>query len=290
MNEGATAPIASDDPTGDNIYAKVHKWISRHFVSLNIVYRHLDDAGNPEPERRVGTCSSSVLSVGKLWFLATAGHVIQELDALVNHPRVLVEETFLVDSLGVNATHLVNIPFSYRDSPRHSVFEDGLDFGIISLSANERSLMMANGVEPIPLSNWTTHDVDKCCTFALLGMPAEFVTLETRDVQGVRVGTMLVSLTRLRDLPAGADRTEHERFIGEIQKELSLQSLGGTSGGPIIGFELQENGEMRYSVVAIQSKCLGNRYIFGCYTKYVGMMILETLRGIFEEVGSGSAE
>jgi hypothetical protein len=159
-----------DDSTFDE-YAAFQRWMNRHLVSLVLINWHLDEAGKRNGHAHVAACSATVMASGDMWFLVTAGHVLQELDELIAHVRVEVAESFIVDSLGSQAKHVGNIPFNYADAARHYVFDDGLDYGLICLNANIRRLMAANGILPVDAENWINQDMDKCNGFVLLGIP-----------------------------------------------------------------------------------------------------------------------
>ena len=66
------------------------KWISKHFVSLVLIYWHLNEQGNSTGKPHITACSGFVMSFGNTWFLASAGHVLQDLDKLVAHEYVKV--------------------------------------------------------------------------------------------------------------------------------------------------------------------------------------------------------
>jgi len=232
------------------------------------------------------------VSFGEIWFLATAGHVIQDLDALVSQRYVKVVDSFLVDSLGSQASHHDNIPFNYEETPRHARYEDGLDFGFIAIDGNTKKLLQANGIEPVPIHDWIKVDVEKCFRFALLGIPAELVCPQERDSRHwIWIGTLLTSLRRMKRLPRGVKPTKHKRFIGKIMKQSELQSLKGVSGGPIIGF-FQVEDQTRYWVVAIQSSCVGKKYVFGCPVTTCGRIVLDEVKALIDEleVADGAEE
>jgi hypothetical protein len=77
------------------------------------------------------------------------------------------------------------------------------------------------------------------------------------------------------------EETEYERFIGEITNKSDIESLEGTSGGPIVGFFKQED-QTAYWVVALQSHSLGNRYVFGCPVKLFGTIIVEEVQALLK--------
>jgi hypothetical protein len=275
------SPVAWDQ------LAFFQQWLNRTLVVLVQVYWHLDKKGNSKGEPRVAACSGFVMTFGEMWFLVTAGHVLEDLDKLVAHRQVKVVDSFIVDSLGSEAQFHNNIPFSYEESIRHWIYEDGLDWGLIMLTPHEKRLLQANRIQPIGAENWVNHDIDACTGFVLLGVPAEMVAIDGQT--RVKIGSVITSVKRLHDLPKGADNTKHERFIGETSKRIDLRSLEGTSGGPIMGFR-EINGQTRFWVVALQSKAIGTKYVLGCPTKLISDLVLEHIRMLVEELDEGEPQ
>lgn len=260
----------SDDPDLD----KFHRWISRHLVSLVVLYRH-----GKQGELRTTACSGFVMSFLDKWYYVTAGHVLLELNKLYEHPEVIVERAHFVDFFGADADHRVPLPLDYANTVRFARDEGGLDFGLIDLSENHKQLLLANGIVALEEKNWMPFDIDQCRGFLMLGIPAEYV--KARD-GNASVSTTLISIRRLSSPPPGAEDVEYERFIGELGDMGSQQSIVGMSGGPIFGFRESADGH-RYSIVALQSSWLHGRYVFGCPVKLFGNMMWESIGRMFEE-------
>jgi len=247
------------------------RWISRHLVSLSCVYHHLDEQGKVTGKARLLACSGFVMSFGEVWYLITAGHVISgknSLDELFNSPRVRVDECFLVDFFGLEAKHRNTIPFDYRGSIRYGVDVDGVDWGFVMLTSNERRLLEANGIVAVAEVNWMRQDrVKDWLAYLLLGIPNETVEpdaalgSEKADSYG-KAGIALLHIRKLDALPDGAEITAAPRFVGEITNLGDLKSVEGMSGGPIFGFALVD-GHLHYWVVAIQSSWFRKKYVFG---------------------------
>lgn len=276
-------PHPNDELIKDQIMSLFHKWISRHLVSLVIKYWHVDEKGKQSDGPFVTASSGTILSIANMWFYVTAGHVIRDLNKLTTHSKVKLENTFFIDSLGFDARHTNNIPFNYNESYRSWTFENGMDFGLIVLGPNERRLMQANGIVPVPVTDWLLHDIDKCNAFALLGIPHQYVKLEKRETEGLMTGTVLMSLKRMKRLPRGAEKTPIKRFVAKIMKIGNLQSIEGMSGGPIFGFE--QRGDQYYGhIIAIQSKCLDNKYVFGCPTALIAKELKDDAMDVVRQV------
>lgn len=266
----------------------LQRWLNRHLVSMVLIYWHLDEKGNSEGKPLIAACSGFVMTFGEAWFLATAGHVLKELDELIAHPFVKVVDSFLVDSLGSQATHKDHIPFTYEENKRGYAYADGLDYGLVALSYNDRLLLEANGIVPVAIENWLNQDIDRCKGFALIGIPMDWVSHERRGTSdGLVIGALLASVKRLHEPPPGADEVKYERFMGELSRKMETEhGLEGASGGPIVGFYDDEQGKLSYWVVALQSKCIDKRYILGCPVKLFGQQLLDGMREYIERLES----
>jgi hypothetical protein len=243
------------------------------------IYQHLDENGHVIGGSRICASSCFVMSFGESWFLVTAGHVLKELEELLDHPRVRFLQSCLIDALGSEAIHSNNVPFTYDKSKRFYIDQDGLDFGLIPLSHNHRQLLEANRVVPVAVENWMNQDIDRCHSFLLLGIPVDWVShAQSPGGYSLHIETLLVSVKRLTEPPFGAEATTYERFIGDLTTPAKMQhGLEGTSGGPIFGFYNDENGQLRYWIVALQSSCLDKRYVFGCPVRLFGSYLLSRL-------------
>jgi len=75
-----------------------------------------------------------VLSVQEQWFLITAGHCLQKIDTL-KEEGFSIQKCFLMDSMGVGATHFEPILFTYDlAKPQYVPDSREMDYGIVPLS------------------------------------------------------------------------------------------------------------------------------------------------------------
>lgn len=211
--------------------------------------------------------TSFVLSVDEQWFLVTAGHSIRKVKEIIARGWQIVE-CYLVDSMGLEAKHLDPIPFAYAKSYPVQLSEDrSLDYGVIPLSIYYRQLLEKNNIQPLNEEVWKCQptDVD---FYLLLGVPWELVKVDPGQVE---IAPTLLRVEPVEERPQGFPETDTPMFYGRIELGQGRTSIKGMSGGPIFGFHADAQGQLRYWLIALQSRCLSDSYhIAACPTKVLG--------------------
>lgn len=238
----------------------------RHLVSLSGSYQLVDSKGELMDQDKFFSCSGFVLSIRGAWIWVTAGHILKELDEILNK-TVKLTECVLVDYFGPDVVSCHPIPFDYEGSSRFYIYDetDGLDFGLVALRPYYQRLLEANGIVPVSKKNWIHPSTIKFDQYFMLGLPRRFITSEvSTDEMGVQlVGSVfptMIRITRLDDPPNDLPKTTYPQFVGKIDDKCSLDDIIGMSGGPIFGF-----ANDRYWIVAVQSSWLPCRkIIFAC--------------------------
>jgi hypothetical protein len=268
------------EPSGDD--KKLFEQLLRHVVSFAGAYRSKKDPEKVDPFNYSGF----VITVGKQWYIVTAGHILQDLDTALKRGDIEFTERKLVDYYGPNAKFREPIPFDYEAHPRIHVNKDRLDFALILLSDIEVQGLQANGVIPFtfegkPERPWSEYD-----RFVLVGFVKEHLRSDVDRSTGevrleVRAG--VVPVERLQSAPTTCNKTRFPRFIGKLTDNQQPSSIFGMSGSPIIGMKRTDRG-VDYWVVAIQSHWLpSERIIFGCPMP----VMFDVLRRAIEQAESG---
>jgi hypothetical protein len=215
-----------------------------------------------------------VLSVSEHWFLITAGHCIQEIETWIENGYEIAH-CYLIDSLGLGATHQEPIPFVYRDSyPVCLSDEHAFDYGIMRLSPYYRQLLQANNVQPLNEEVWKKQPTN-IDFYILLGIPAELVKV---DPSNIEIAATLHPIEPIAERPEGFTEVDAPLFYGRIILGNEITSIKGMSGGPIFAFKKNENGELRYWLTALQSRWLPqSHYIAACPTKLLGHFLEEII-------------
>jgi hypothetical protein len=265
---------------------EVLRHLGRHVVAIAGTYRWVNEDGTIENEDRFFALAVCLFAVGDKWFMITAGHCIDEYLKLAKSPRAVITGRVLVDYFGTGAPHRDPIPYNLEDEQYSYVDseEQGLDFAVIQVSALLRKQLEANENLPLTPASWARADQFPFKSFYVFGFPAEGT--DPFEIGGRPGGMMRAELMPVRKL---ADDASHRfpRFKAEITDRGGLKSVKGFSGGPIFGVIYGEN-EIRFYVVAIQSRWDEVKIVFGCPIFVIMHVMLETHRLSQQEAAADS--
>ncbi len=233
----------------------------RHLVPMVFVFQK----GNITTSYVV---TSFVLSVQERWFLVTAGHCLEKVDKC-KAEGYSIQKCYLMDSMGVGATHLEPIIFTYDlAKPQYMSDSREMDYGIIPLSTYYQRLLSANNITPLSEEVWRKQS-NKPEAFALIGVPDEFIQ---RDNETVGIITVLNWVDEC-EKPDHFPNTELPLFYGKVKLHSNQRSVVGMSGGPIFAFE-QVDGQYKYWLKALQSSWRDqSEIVIGCPTTFLGNVI-----------------
>lgn len=223
----------------------------QHLVAIALVVE--DESGN----RQADAYTCFVLEVRGVWVLATAGHVVERLDAILASAKLKVVECSLYDGWsGRHGGGDAKVPFNLSDAVRVGIDDDrqGIDVGLIGVPPLVRRTLEANGIVALSERTWRNVPDDLEVHF-IIGLPQELI-------ENIKAGDRLTHLAfepvLVRvvacDAPAVMAKPTR-RFYGKIPGALEdggISDIEGMSGGPIIGMRSRD-GELRYFLVAIQS-------------------------------------
>lgn len=209
-----------------------------------------------------------VLSVKEQWFLVTAGHCLQKIDKY-KEEGYSIQKCYLVDSMGVGASHFEPIIFTY-DLAKSQYMPDSreMDYGIIPLSSYYQGLLSANNIAPLNEEVWRKQS-KQSEVFALIGVPDEFIQRDKDTVSIITVFNWIDECEKPDHFPD----TDLPLFYGKVKLHSNQRSVVGMSGGPIFAFE-QVNGQYRYWLKALQSSWREQlEIVIGCPTTFLGNVI-----------------
>ena len=280
-----------------NLKGDAVAFMSRHFIAMSCDYEVLGPDGTVL-EKKVAVFSGFFLELHGIFFWVTAGHCLKDgLDEpLATGIARIIEGSFL-DAFGHEATHFHSIPYRYE--PGCGLYleipEQGVDFALIPLNSLLVQAFLANKIVPISRHNWIHQPQLTFEFYRMLGIPRSevYTTIDDHGRLETQVRQVMIALDRIGleevgESPAGADTpsTPSEQwFIGRIDPDSQIRDIVGMSGGPIYGFRHDDNGNLVYHVVALQSRWWAKtRTIFGCSLPYFAEEVHRRLGAAIEEL------
>jgi hypothetical protein len=233
----------------DGIDQEFIKEFGRHFVSLTC--DHWQGKKRESLERFV--TSGFLISIRDVWFLATAGHVIEEINTLLKQEPQRSYHFGIIDNFGPDAAHEEIIPFDYINADKWATDLDscGADFGLILIEPYYRRLIEKNNPSPFTEAQWQYTRNEPFEFHAIMGIPAE--TLQKGDLQRKQYAMAMIPVTEITELPSSIEPRPYPTLYAEIGSTLDIKSIKGMSGCPVFGFAKDEKGNWRYWIVAVQS-------------------------------------
>lgn len=219
--------------------------------------------------------TSFVMSIENVWFLMTAGHCIDDVNANKRKGAV-IRSAKLLDALRKDAKHKLPIPFDYEQSGAARIcYDETYDYGGIVVDSYYRRLLVANGVEPITERAWARQ-------------PKDFDFYKVMGVNYARSqftpDRALVTITshrvrKLRRRPAQFKPTTAPTLWGKVSLDHQGTSIQGLSGGPVFGFA-KRGDQLKYWLHAVQSRWREDtRQIAACEMRPLGIFLKDFMQG-----------
>jgi hypothetical protein len=221
-----------------------------HVVTILVYQRHKSEIVN-------WNASGFPIAVNGHWWLATAGHVINDLRELTKSGAL--KQITLCDAW--TSPSGVGHPIPFPTSPEHWIVlgndVDVLDLGAIRLGPLMVENLKQGKIEVVPERDWRNVPTEFDHYF-LLGAPGEMIKRE--PISGIpTVMSIARGVFRLTKVarPDVAKVTSHERFYGRISQgdpeaTVTLDGIEGVSGGPVFGGKNVPGG-VRMWTIAVQS-------------------------------------
>ncbi len=236
-----------------------------------------DDLSCSDYDPRHILFSSFVVSVRKIWFLITAGHILKDIDTRIQSGRRIVK-TVLIDYFQ-DGQDSPPVPFDFDGAPKIPIYssEDGVDYGAIMLKSFYANTLFAGGTRAFDEKEYEDCP-DEADKHFLLGFPTEARRIdheydESGGNVGIGIGCPLIPIQRI-DEPPLALQSGEKRFYAKVPiiegnpctENGKMTDIDGMSGGPIIAVKKNSSGIIRYWIVAVQSGWLkSERVLAACY-------------------------
>lgn len=228
------------------------KYLSRHLVVLCGTYQIGES--NPPVEKHF-TYSGCIVSVNDSFFILTAGHAIKNFTEATKCDSFRLTSCVLADYFGIDAKHAQSYPYNIDACAKLVQFDEvsGLDFALLEIDDILKRNLEANGILPFPLWVDGPSPVVNIDQYGLLGFPDDRTDLIATPLSRkteIGVRPVYLVIQRLED----DTQKVCPRFAANLLASAEeIRSIVGTSGGPIIGLSMQDDGTSRYYLIAIQS-------------------------------------
>lgn len=221
-------------------------WLSNCLLGMSFEF-----CRKGESESRLVVCSAFVIEIGAEWVLVTAGHVYDDILKPYQENLIKIDQVRILDGFGDRPKTNAGFPIDLESVMTAFYYDKklGLDVGFIALNPHDRRLLEANNIRVFPASCWYGSHNDLADAYILLGLPQEKVVADSSNWQ---VATQLLQVKATSEPPAHLVK-DVPRFYGVIQNLGETKSIVGMSGGPLLGFHRNEEGELRYWIVGLQN-------------------------------------
>lgn len=253
------------------------EFFSRHLIGLCWYEGPVNENGE-FTEKPIFQCASGfLLQVKDRHCLVTAGHVLADIDERLKENGHVAKQHSIFDIWSPRATVMERIPFDFTDAEA-IVLEYrpdlGIDIAVIELP-DLYLKMLDQAIEPFTHERWIHQYKVDFDFYAILGIPAEAAV---EDINGSSVATypepQVIFVNAAPPVVADDANTPLPQFFGKIMPGDPVGDIGGTSGGPILGFRKNDAGQLEYWPVAVQSRWRpGSRTITGTSLPYFALAL-----------------
>ncbi len=255
------------------------QFFSRHLIGL-CWYKGPVNANGEFTEKPGFQCASGfLLQVEDRYCLVTAGHVLTDIDDRLEKNGHVAKQHSLFDIWSPRATVRQRIPFDFTDAETLVLeYQPNLGIDIAVIELPELYLkMLDQTIEPFTHERWIHQHRVVFDFYAILGIPSEAAV---EEINGTSVTTypdpQVIFVNAVPPVVPDDANTPLPQFFGKILPGDPIGDIGGTSGGPILGFRKNDEGQLDYWPVAVQSRWRrGSRTITGTSLPHFALALHE---------------
>ncbi|HTQ39188.1 MAG TPA: hypothetical protein VMJ32_09165, partial [Pirellulales bacterium] len=219
--------------------------LCQHLISLSWIDsgKESSDPGSSD-DLKAFSVSAFVISVRNIWFLVTAGHIINDIESRRQNGRKIISAR-LIDGIG-SSKSFPSIPFDLDNCHCWSIYEQGLDYALIPLLPLYTKQLIAGGVQALDEGAWREVPNDLNGYF-LIGFPTQVQTIRIdgngqSGIVNVELNTPLLQVFPVYDPPEELKKV-NDRFYAKVPviqgeaggRHSMLTDIDGMSGGPLFG-------------------------------------------------------
>ena len=198
-----------------------------------------------------------------LWL--TAGHVIDNIQKVLNHSEFKISIMRWLDDYDVPGAK--SIPINYSNLDMLSWTSKGIDFGVINISPLEKQCLLANN-DTIPINSeiWKNLKHASPEGYYIVGYPRIWNNYNEQRLEGNKIlksiWTNIACIPILPILAPSDTKSDpfwknDNGFYGQIlnypdMQEFQVEDIAGMSGGPVFSIERTPSSQLAYRLAGIQ--------------------------------------
>jgi hypothetical protein len=244
-------------------------------IGLSWYEGEVDGDGNFTRKPDYHTASAFVADIADTAWIVTAGHVINDhRERCRERPNWKASKHRVWDIWGPLPKVKEPVPYDFFDSKLITIplqsFERGVDLALIRL---ERYLFqfLNQSLTPFMRADWIDsieHVEHDYSVYYIVGTPNDLLHQDVEaDGNRSRVTTYeRPTIVAVEPIEDHGIETVCRQFVAKIHPSFPIEDIGGMSGGPILGFRKDGDGNLRYWPVAVQSRWQpSKRIVIGTY-------------------------
>ena len=261
------------------------RFFAKYILALDVACRI---GGHPRWE----TLTGLLVQRGGMSFWFTAAHVLDYRRTLLGNGSCETLRAWWFDGCEIKGAERIPVDLPSLATRSAKCPTDVFDIGVVVLSKNERELLMAGGKHEFATERWwRALDAGSPIGHYLVGFPAEWQEFQT--ISETPQGTLVeprrelacVPVREIAKDPQGEPAdfwTPSACIFGQAlpysaTDDLFLNSIKGTSGGPLFSVEIGGPKGFRFRLHGIQSAWLPERRILRAVRMDVGASLSDDL-------------
>lgn len=246
--------------------------LCRHLVGLSWYEGEVDDNETLTKKPDYHTASAFVADIADTAWLVTAGHVVNEYwERCRKNPKRKATKLRVWDIWSPHTTVKEPVPFDFFDPKLITIplenWDRGVDLALIRITPYLFQFLNQSMV-PFLRRDWIDSEEQEYLSYYIVGTPNDLLHQEFFKEGNQNAVTTFERPTIIAVEPIDDHGIEcnGRQFVARIHGSFPVKDIGGMSGGPILGFRRDDDGNLRYSPVAVQSRWLPqSRTVIGTY-------------------------
>lgn len=234
--------------------------LCRHLIGLSWYEGEVDENGNFTRKPDYHTASACVVDIADTAWIITAGHIINDYRKRCRKRQNWIATKHRVWDIWSPHTAVKEpVPYDFLDPNLITIplqdFDRGIDLALIRLDSYLFQFLNQSLV-PFMRADWIDSEQHEYVTYYIVGAPNDLLhqDIEKDGSRNLVTTCMRPTIVAVEPIEDHGIESEVPQFVAKIHPSFPIKDIGGMSGGPILGFRRDNEGNLKYWPVAIQSR------------------------------------